>query len=74
MDKLAADVVVATKPKPPIKESIPLAEQKNAQASASLAKDVARGKELGITDGTYLHRTATREEVIAMIVRSRDKK
>ena len=56
------------------KEEIPLAEQKNAQASASLAKDVARGIELGITDGTYLHRTATREEVIAMIVRAHDKK
>lgn len=62
----------AAKPTPP-KETIPLAEQKNAQASASLAKEVARGKELGITDGTYLHRTATREEVIAMNVRVYDR-
>lgn len=76
LDKLSADLVIAAKPKPqpPKKEAIPLAEQKNAQASASLAKDVKRGIELGITDGTFLHRTATREEVIAMIVRSVDKK
>ncbi|WP_432352647.1 peptidoglycan recognition protein family protein [Sporosarcina sp. A2] len=65
-------VNVATKPKP--QEVLPLDKQKDAKASASLAKDVARGKELGISDGTYLHRTATREEVIAMIVRSVDKK
>lgn len=67
MDKLVADVTTATKPKPqPPKEEIPLAEQKNAQASASLAKEVALAKEAGITDGTFLHRTATREEVAAM--------
>lgn len=71
---LDGNVEVAAKPKPPKKEETPLAEQKNAQASASLAKDVQRGVELGITDGTYLHRTATREEVIAMIVRAVDKK
>lgn len=64
-------VNVASKPQP-AKEEITLAEQKNAQASASLAKDVKRGIELGISDGTYLHRTATREEVIAMIVRAHD--
>lgn len=56
----------AAKPKPPKKEVIPLAEQKNAQASASLAREVELAKEAGITDGTYLHRTATREEVAAM--------
>lgn len=55
-------------------EEIPLAEQKNAAPSKSLAADVARAKELGITDGTYPHRPATREEVAAMIVRAVDKK
>lgn len=70
--RLDGKVETAAKPTTP-KEEIPLAEQKNAQASASLAKDVKRGIELGITDGTYLHRTATREEVIAMIVRAVDK-
>ncbi|GKV70301.1 hypothetical protein NCCP2716_27990 [Sporosarcina sp. NCCP-2716] len=56
----------AAKPTPPKKEAIPLAEQKNAAPSASLAPEVALAKEAGITDGTYLHRTATREEVAAM--------
>lgn len=64
----------AAKPKLPVKEEIPLAEQKNAAPSKSLAADVARAKELGITDGTYPHRPATREEVAAMIVRAVDKK
>ncbi|WJY27497.1 peptidoglycan recognition protein family protein [Sporosarcina trichiuri] len=56
------------------KEETPLSEQKNAAPSKSLAADVARAKELGITDGTYPHRPATREEVAAMIVRAVDKK
>ncbi|VDG98921.1 N-acetylmuramoyl-L-alanine amidase CwlA precursor [Lysinibacillus sphaericus] len=62
----------AAKPQLP-KETISLAEQKNAQASASLAKEVALAKEAGITDGTFLHRTATREEVAAMNYRVYEK-
>ncbi len=65
--------VIAEKNTEQEKESIPLAEQKNAQASASLAKEVALAKEAGITDGTFLHRTATREEVAAMNYRVYDK-
>lgn len=61
-------------PKPPAKEeSVPLSEQKNAQASKSLAKEVKRAVELGLTDGTYLHRATTREETAAMLVRLYDK-
>lgn len=63
----------AAKPQPP-KEDKPLANEKNAQPPASLAKEVQRAKDLGITDGTYPNRTATRAEVAAMIVRSLDKK
>lgn len=60
-------------PKPPVKEDVPLSEQKNAQASASLAAEVRRAVELGLTDGTYLHRATTREETAAMLVRLYDK-
>ncbi len=63
----------AAKPTTP-KEEIPLAKDKNAQPPASLAKEVQRAKELGITDGTYPNRTATRAEVAAMIVRAVDMK
>lgn len=71
--RLKGGVSTSTKPLPVKNEVISLSEVKDAKPSTSLAKDVARGVGLGITDGTFLHRTATREEVIAMIVRVYEK-
>lgn len=65
---------VATSNKKEKEEEIQMEKEKHLQASESLAEDVAEGVKLGITDGTYLHRPATREEVIAMIVRAMKQK
>lgn len=54
------------------KEVKPVANEKDAAASKSLAAEVERAKKIGLTDGTYLHRAATREEVAAMMVRTYD--
>ena len=65
----ASKPVTPTLPK---KEEIKVTEtyEKNAKPSPTLAEVVARAVQLGITDGTYLKRPATREEVAVMIVRA----
>lgn len=58
-------------PTPPGKEGSDLPDyKKDAQPSKSLAAEVNEAIRLGITDGTYPQRPATREEVAAMIVRA----
>lgn len=65
--KPAPAVKPATKPK----EDKPLAEQfkKDAKPSESLAPEFNKAVALGITDGTYPQRPATREEVAVMVLR-----
>lgn len=46
--------------------------ERNAKPSPTLAKELALAKELGITDGTFLKRPATREEVAVMNYRVYD--
>lgn len=50
----------------------PMANEKDAKPSASLAGEVARAISLGISDGTYPHRAMKREEGMAMQVRTFD--
>ncbi len=58
-------------PTPPKKEEPKLPDyKKDAQPSKSLAAEFNKAVELGITDGTYPQRPATREEVAAMILRA----
>ena len=47
--------------------------ERDAKPSPSLAKEFAEAIDLGITDGTYPHRPATRQEVAVMIVRAIEK-
>lgn len=58
------------------KEEVKVASEeyeKDAKPSPTLAKEFAEAIELGITDGTYPKRPATREEVAVMIVRASKK-
>lgn len=56
----------------PKKEETEVEYKKDAQPSASLAQLVKRAVELKITDGTYPHRPATREEMAVVGVNARD--
>lgn len=60
----------APKPVTKPKEEIKLVEyKKDAQPSKSLALEFKEAIKTGITDGTYPHRPATREEVAVMVLR-----
>lgn len=62
---------------PPKKEVVKVANiefEKNAKPSPALAVEFKRATELGITDGTYPNRPATRAEVAVMVLRSNESK
>lgn len=63
-------VKLAAKPAAKPKEEITLTYQKDAQPSRSLAAEFNKAKAMGITDGTYPQRPATREEVAVMVLRA----
>ena len=48
-------------------------QDKNAKPSPALASEFAKAKEVGITDGTYPNRVATRAEVAVMVYRAFNK-
>lgn len=67
--KFLADVKVVDAPK---KEEVTVANveyEKDAKPSPALAAEFEEAKKLGITDGTYPNRPATRAEVAVMIYR-----
>ncbi|KAA0956620.1 hypothetical protein FQ085_11540 [Planococcus sp. ANT_H30] len=78
MDALLANVN-KPKPKPEAgtsdkpKEEIKVEYKKDAQPSASLAKEFHAAVKNGLTDGTYPQRPATREEVAVMVNRAYEK-
>lgn len=61
------------KAEPPKEEVIVEDKEKNAKPSASLADEFNRAVAEGITDGTYPHRVATRQEVAVMVLRALEK-
>lgn len=67
---LAEKVVTPT---PPKKEVDEMTYKKDAQPSKSLAPEFKKAVEMGITDGTYPQRPATREEVAVMVLRAYEK-
>jgi N-acetylmuramoyl-L-alanine amidase CwlA len=69
--ELNSPVKPAAEVKPVIKPEVkPVADEKNAQPSRSLAAEFKRAIERGITDGTYPNRIATRAEVAVMVLRA----
>lgn len=60
----------APKPTEKPKEEPKVTYQKDAQPSRSLAPEFNKAKAMGITDGTYPQRPATREEVAVMVLRA----
>lgn len=54
------------------KEENKMDQDKNAKPSPALAEEFAKAKEVGITDGTYPNRVATRAEVAVMNYRVYD--
>lgn len=73
---LKAKVIAEVKPAAIVKnpkEAVKLAYEKDAQPSKSLAEEFKEAMAKGITDGTYPHRPATREEVAVMVLRGMNK-